>query len=64
MTPQTSWQSHRGRRRNAPRGRTPDLQIRSLGRTIEIIEVRYRKTIPKTQNRRREGDNRQRRYLS
>jgi hypothetical protein len=24
--------------------RTPDPQIRSLGRTIEIIEVRYRKT--------------------
>ena len=23
--------------------RTPDPQIRSLGRTIEIVEVRYRK---------------------
>jgi hypothetical protein len=32
MTPQAGWQSHRGRRRNAPRGielKLLDLQIRS-----------------------------------
>jgi hypothetical protein len=39
-------------------------QTACLGRAVEIIEVRYRKTIHKTQKRRLVGDNRRRRYLS
>jgi hypothetical protein len=35
--------------------RTPDPQIRSLGRAIEIIEVRYRKKAAARRNRRNSG---------